>query len=162
MSSLVFLGLVCKVKEKHDRIRWKSETNWHWIVYMLFPADYNRTVIRNITLFSGEVLGAHKRENTNYQESSTLELLQISQKKETNKTKCTGKYQLPVGKRSEPCHLFSSILKHCERQCNSTTDNLLSFCNETFWTINNGDQETKMFLTCTKVLHQYIYPISRK
>jgi len=120
------------------------------------------TVIRSITLFSGEVLGAHKRDNTNYQESLTLEVLQISQKQETNKTKWTGKYQLPVGKRSEPGHLFSRVLKHCKRQCNTTTDNLHSFCNETFWTINNGDQETKMFLTCTKVLHQYIYPVSRK
>ena len=115
-----------------------------------------------IFFFQGEVLGAHKRENTNFRESSTLEVLQISQKKETNKTKWSGKYQLPVGKRSEPRHFFSSVLKHCERQCNSTTDNFLSFCSETSWTINNGDHETKMFLTCTKVLHPYIYPVSRK
>lgn len=162
MSSLVFLGLVCEVKEKHDRIRWKSETNWHWIVYMLFPADYNRTVIRSITLFSGEVLGAHKRENTNYQESSTLELLQISQKKETNKTKWTGKYQLPVGKRSEPGHLFSGVMKHCQRQCNSTTDNLHFFVMRLFGLFIMATRRQKMFLTCTKVLHQYIYPVSRK
>ena len=71
--------------------------------------------------FQGEVLGAHKRDNTNFRESSTLEVLQISQKKETNKTKCTKRYQLPVGKRSEPGHFFSRVLKHCECQCNSTT-----------------------------------------
>ena len=94
----------------------------------------------------GEVLGAHKRDNTNFRESSTLEVLQIGQKKETNKTKWSGKYQLPVGKRSEPRHFFSSVLKHCERQCNSTTDNFLSFCSETSWTINNGDHEAKCFL----------------
>lgn len=102
------------------------------------------------------------REKTNYQESSTLELLQISQKKETNKTKWTGKYQLPVGKRSEPGHHFSRVMKHCERQCNSTTDNLHFFVMRLFGLFIMATRRQKMFLTCTKVLHQYIYPVSRK
>ena len=110
------------------------------------PTTTCRIVIRSTTLFSGEVLGAHKRDNTNYQESSTLELLQISQKKETNKTKWTGKYQLPVGKRSEPSHFFSSVLKHCERQCNPTTDKLHFFVVRLFGLFIMATWRQKCFL----------------